>query len=287
MAIGVVVGIIAFVFFSKAKKQLLDNPGQKRLKRKRTWSLLGVIIAAWFVSGRILTLIFGTMHEELEVAIFAPKMNFLGMNISTTIVITWGVMAVLIVLAVLFRLFVVPKFQDKPKGLQNVVEAAIELVEKFCKGQMSHASDALACYMFVVVCLLMGSAMVELFGLRPPTADLIMTFSLALVTFFLINYYGIKHKGFGGRIKSMAQPTPMIFPIKILTDIAVPVSLACRLFGNMLGGMIVMDLLKISLGVNGIGLPALAGLYFNVFHPMIQAYIFVTLSLTFINEVVE
>ena len=64
-------------------------------------------------------------------------------------------------------------------------------------------------------------------------------------------------------------------------------SLACRLFGNMLGGMIVMDLLKSSLGGYAVGIPAVAGLYFNLFHPLIQTYIFVILSLTFINEAAE
>ena len=85
----------------------------------------------------------------------------------------------------------------------------------------------------------------------------------------------------------MAKPTPVIFPMKILSDIAVPVSLACRLFGNMIGGMIVMELLKSVLGGYAVGLPAVAGLYFNVFHPLIQTYIFIILSLTFINEAIE
>jgi F-type H+-transporting ATPase subunit a len=134
---------------------------------------------------------------------------------------------------------------------------------------------------------MVSSAGLELLGIRPPTADLLMTFSMATITFCMINYYGIKEKGVKGRIKSLASPSAVILPIRILTDVAIPVSLACRLFGNMLGGMIVMDLLKIALGPNGIGLPPVAGLYFNVFHPLIQTYIFVTLSLTFINEAVE
>lgn len=75
--------------------------------------------------------------------------------------------------------------------------------------------------------------------------------------------------------------------MKILSDIAVPVSLACRLFGNMIGGMIVMELLKSVLGGYAAGIPAVAGLYFNLFHPLIQTYIFVILSLTFINEAIE
>ena len=145
----------------------------------------------------------------------------------------------------------------------------------------------MAAYMFTVAVYMVGAAAVELFGVRAPTSDIIMTFALALITFILINYYGIRQKGVGGRIKSMAQPTPVILPINILSNIAVPISLACRLFGNMLGGMIVIDLLYFALGNFAVGAPAVLGLYFNVFHPLIQAFIFITLSLTFINEAIE
>ena len=55
----------------------------------------------------------------------------------------------------------------------------------------------------------------------------------------------------------------------------------------MLGGMIVMDLINKSLGNRAVGIPSVVGLYFNVFHPLIQAFIFITLTLTFINEATE
>ena len=90
-----------------------------------------------------------------------------------------------------------------------------------------------------------------------------------------------------GRIKTLAEPSPVVFPIELVSQVAVPVSLACRLFGNMLGGMIVMDLLYWAMGNAAIGLPSVAGLYFNVFHPLIQVYIFITLTLTYIGEATE
>jgi F-type H+-transporting ATPase subunit a len=85
----------------------------------------------------------------------------------------------------------------------------------------------------------------------------------------------------------MVAMRPIMIPMKIVSDIAIPISLACRLFGNMLGGMIVMELLKGALGGYASGIPGIAGLYFNLFHPLIQAYIFITLSLTFIDEAME
>jgi hypothetical protein len=104
-------------------------------------------------------------------------------------------------------------------------------------------------------------------------------------------YHVFKKLGIGGRFKAMGGPMvamrPIMIPMKIVSDIAIPISLACRLFGNMLGGMIVMELLKGALGGYAAGIPGIAGLYFNLFHPLIQAYIFITLSLTFIDEAME
>ena len=79
----------------------------------------------------------------------------------------------------------------------------------------------------------------------------------------------------------------MVFIFRVISEFAIPVSMACRLFGNMLGGMIVIDLLYVALGSNAVGIPSVIGLFFNVFHPMMQTFVFVTLTLTFINEAIE
>ena len=200
----------------------------------------------------------------------------------------WVITGIVLVLCLIFRLFIFPRFDaDKPKGFQNIMELAVEATENFTKGTVGDYSETLAPYMFSLTVFMIMCAASELLGFRPPTSDLIVTLAMGLMTFALINYYGIRKKGIGGRIKSLAKPTPVIFPMKILSDIAVPVSLACRLFGNMIGGMIVMELLKSVLGGYAAGIPAVAGLYFNLFHPLIQTYIFVILSLTFINEAIE
>ena len=176
---------------------------------------------------------------------------------------------------------------DKPHGVQNVLEICVEAICQYTNTNVGDLGDNLPAYLFTVALFMVGCAAVELLGIRAPTADITMTFALALITFVLINYYGVRRKGVGGRIRSMSQPTPVVLPIKIVSDCAVPVSLACRLFGNMLGGMIVMDLLYSALGNAAIGIPSVVGLYFNVFHPLIQTYIFITLTLTFIREATE
>lgn len=260
----------------------------KERKKKALWPTVLLLAGLWTFAEKLLQLIFGSVPaEEFTVDIWAERISLGGVTISATVLVTWAILVVVGVLALAIRLLVVPNMTEEPKGIQNVLELLVETVCNFTHSSVGDLGDCLPSYIFAIGVFMIGCAAVELLGLRAPTSDITMTFSMALVTFVLINYYGIKKKGVGGRISSMAQPTPVVFPIKIVSDLAVPVSLACRLFGNMLGGMIVMDLLYMALGNAAIGFPSVLGLYFNVFHPLIQTYIFVTLTLTFIGEATE
>ena len=227
------------------------------------------------------------MNVEFEM--FSERVTLFGVSFAQTTVLTWIIMLIVLVFCLIFRFILFPRFdKDRPKNaFQNIMELAVEAMENFTKGAVGDYSEKLAPYMFSLAVFMVFSAASELFGCRPPTSDLLITLSMGLITFALINFYGVKKKGLGGRIKYLSSPTPVILPMKILSDVAVPISLACRLFGNMLGGMIVMDLLKSVLGGYASGIPAVAGLYFNLFHPLIQTYIFIILSLTFINEAIE
>ncbi|WP_317855558.1 FoF1 ATP synthase subunit a [Chakrabartyella piscis] len=284
LALGLLLANMGFFWRRNLKKSIDQKPENKSKLTIATAMFLG---GGWFFLGQLLTLIFGEKNEEIAVEIWAPRTEFLGMDFSTTVLISWVILAICLILALLFRLLVVPKMTDNPKGIQNVMEMAVEAICKFTHSNVGDLGNNLPAYLFSTFVFLIGCAAVELMGVRAPTADITMTFALSIITFFLINYYGFKKKGFGGRIKSMASPNAMILPIKIVSDLAVPISLACRLFGNMLAGMIVMELLYVVLGNHAIAIPSVAGLYFNVAHPLIQAYIFVTLTLTFIGEATE
>lgn len=288
MAVAAAVGSGAFIARSAAKQKLENAAQPKKVRTFRTLMFALMVICAWYFIGIVISLFSGGSGGfEVEFKLFPPRTILFGISFSSSTVITWGIIAVFLLLSLIFRLFIFPKFSEKPKGIQNLIEIAVESVCSLTKDTTGDLSDELPAYMFSVAAMLIGCAIAELFGVRPPTADLMITFSLGLATFFLINLLSIKKKGIKGRIKGLASPSPIIFPMKVLSDISVPVSLACRLFGNMLGGMIVMELLKSSLGGYSVGLTALAGLYFNVFHPLIQTYIFIILSLTFINEAAE
>ncbi len=280
------VGIFLNRKYAKISKKTAER--NKKIKRGSKFSLIAAVVGGYLALTEAVILIFGRPEsEKFSVSIWAERVEIFGISVSSTVITTWVVMLVLIVVAVILRLTVIKHMKDEPKGLQNALETAVEALEKYTDSKAEGTGSGLAAYLFVLALFMVGCAVVELFGYRAPTSDITMTFAMSLITFFLINYYGLKKKGLGGRIKSLASPTPIVFPMKIVSDIAIPVSMACRLFGNMLGGMIVMELLYSALGAFAIGIPSIVGLYFNVFHPLIQAFIFVTLTLTFINEAIE
>ena len=273
-------------------KFLIKPKSAKKQKLKKTLTTLLLIVSGWLFVGTLFNLLEGKTGISLvieEFAMFSDRMTVGGVSLAKTTVLLWIVVAVVALLLIAFRLFAVPRFtEDTPKGLQNAIESVVEMVDNFVKGVVGeHLGDGICSYMFAVAITMMGCAFVELFGERAPTSDLTVTFSLGLMTFILINYYGIRQKGIGGRLKDLSSPAIFMFPMKVLSDIAVPVSLACRLFGNMLGGLIVMELIHGSFGGYTVGISSAAGLFFNLFHPAIQTYIFITLSLTFINEAAE
>ena len=289
------VGNIHFKSVIKNFGDEIDVKKRKKTKRFKTLCFSGMLISIWFALGVFITWFSGKhsgMHIEFSMFGDRSSVDIFGLKLGETTIYTMIIVLIVTILCLIFRLFVFPKFKDKPEGFQNVMELCVETVEKFCiDATGKKAGKSLAPYMFALAIYLVFSASFELFGLRAPTSDLVVTFSMGLITFVLLNYFGFKKLGIGGRLKAMGGPMvamrPIMIPMKIVSDIAIPISLACRLFGNMLGGMIVMELLKGALGGYAAGIPGIAGLYFNLFHPLIQAYIFITLSLTFIDEAME
>ena len=183
------------------------------------------------------------------------------------------------------------KAREVPEGFQNVVELIVEKLDAMVDAPMGKAAPKFYNYIGTIFIFILVSNISGLLGLRPPTADYGVTLPLGVLTFLLIHYNQFKYQKPKEIWEGMCSPLPpwlpIWLPINLISEIAVPISLACRLFGNMLGGMVVMELLNSALGCYHLGVSSVAGLYFNLFHPLIQAYIFITLSLTFINEAVE
>lgn len=206
---------------------------------------------------------------------------------SETLQTAFVVTIILIVLALIVRFGVFRNFKAVPKGVQNVLELAVESVSKFTHSILGDYGNSLAPYILTLFTFIIGTGLCEYLGVRSPATDLNCTIGMALITFVLIIAYSIRYKGVVGWLKTYAEPNPVMIPINIVSAVATPVSLACRLFGNMFSGLVVMDMLYGALGYFAIGIPAIASLYFIMFHLGMQSYVFTMLTMSFMKEKLE
>lgn len=201
--------------------------------------------------------------------------------VSESVVISWVVIAVffLLVLVLTRNMSVM-----NPSRRQIAVESFVEWIRNLI---VSMTGENGACYWeyLATVLLYIGlSNMVGIFGLKSPTKDINVSGCLAVMSIILVEAAGIRHRGAGGWLKSFTKPIAIITPINILEIFIRPLSLCMRLFGNVLGAFIIMEMIKLVLPVVA---PALLSLYFDLFDGLIQAYVFVFLTSLYIREAVE
>ena len=211
--------------------------------------------------------------------------NIAGIEIwiTETIVNTWVIMLLLIVAAVVIRIKL-RKFQQVPKGFQNVVEMMIEAFDNFVRTSAGEKYMYLGNWFFMVFAFLLVSNISGVVGIRPPTADFATTFAFALATFILSHAMGIIQRK-GKYLKSFFEPTFIFFPLNVIGEISRPISLSFRLFGNVLAGMILMTIIYALFPVYlRLIIPAALHAYFDLFTGALQTYIFCVLSLTFISS---
>ncbi|HOB10004.1 MAG TPA: FoF1 ATP synthase subunit a [Limnochordia bacterium] len=202
--------------------------------------------------------------------------------ITETIVNTWIIMAILILLAVIARIRMT-RFSLVPRGFQNVIETVVELFDNFAAGALGSSLSYIAPWFFMVFAFILSSSLFSVFGLRAPTADWATTFTLAFATFILMLFMGFRHRK-GGYLKSFFGPHPIFFPLNLIGELAKPVSLSFRLFGNMLSGTIILAIYyQLTPWLVQIGIPALMHAFFDVVIGALQTYIFVFISFMYIR----
>jgi len=203
--------------------------------------------------------------------------------ITETIVNTWIIMAFLIIGALILRMFLT-KFEEIPTGRQNVIEAGIEAMDNFVKGTMGEENRGYGKWFFGVFVFILVSNLSGLVNLRPPTADVSTTLALSFSTFAIIQVAGLLSSP-RAYAKSFLEPWPIFLPINIVSDLSVPIALGFRLFGNILGGLIIVGMIYYLLpAFLTFGLPSFLHAYFDLFAGALQAFIFTVLSMTFIKN---
>lgn len=208
--------------------------------------------------------------------------------LTETVINTWIIIAVMAIIALVIRVGM-SKFKEVPESkLQTILEMVVGGINEFVASTMGPSGKKFAGYygpliIFIAVCNLSG-----LVGFRPPTADFATTLAFALITFFMIHGFGVRSKGIS-YFKGFLEPAPLLLPLNIIGELATPISLSFRLFGNILGGTIIMGLVYAMFPkiVIFLGIPAALHTYFDLFAGVLQAFIFVMLSMTFVSSAME
>lgn len=179
---------------------------------------------------------------------------------------------------------------DVPGGFQNVVELIVEMLDKMVHGVMGKSGDKFVNYIGTIFIFILISNISGLFGLRPPTADYGVTFPLAVLSFILIHFNQFKHQTPKEIWVDMCSPLPpwlpIWFPINVISELAVPVSLSLRLFANILSGTIIMALIYALLSKIAYFWPGALHAYFDIFSGCIQTYVFCMLTMTYISNAI-
>ena len=203
---------------------------------------------------------------------------FGGIPIAESVAVSWIIMGVLVVLSIVLTRHL---RVTEPTRRQVALETAVTGLEHIFDGILGEKGRRYAPYMVTVLLYIGVSNIIGLFGLKPPTKDLNVTAALALMSIILVETSGIRSKGLKGWLKSFADPSPVIAPMNLLEVIIRPLSLCMRLFGNVLGAFVIMELIKQLLPV---ALPVPFSLYFDIFDGLLQAYVFTFLTSMFIQE---
>lgn len=227
--------------------------------------------------------------------------------LSETIVVSWLVMLLITGLCIfLTRNLKVEKIGKRQAVAEMLVESAEKLVRTNTGG---NRFDSLIPFVAALFATSVVSNLISLVGLRSPTADLSTEAAWAVVVFVMITANKIKAGGLLGYLKGFTTPIAVMTPFNILSELATPVSMACRHFGNILSGIVINGLIYAALAVASaallgllpgaagrllsqipildVGVPAILSFYFDWFSGVMQAFIFTMLTIMYIANAAE
>ncbi len=183
---------------------------------------------------------------------------------------------------------------------QHIAEMIVEKVDGLVEENMGSYFMGFTPFVIAILALSAFSSLITLFGLYAPTSDINIVGGWAILVFFLITYYKMKAGPFH-YLKSFSEPVAFLTPLNIVGEIATPISMAFRHYGNVLSGSVISVLLGTALaGLSSkllgwlpgfladipllqIGIPALMSAYFDVFSGCLQAFIFAMLTMLYIS----
>ena len=262
-------------------------------KRKRTREL--IVFACVTLLLLALVILTGSpqgehesIREVMKDAVLheSAKVSLLGMiEVNPGLISAYVVTGILIVLARLCRIFVIPKFTMIPGKLQLLLEEAVSLFDGMAKENSPHRNKFLGAYIFTAGAYICLSTIFEMLGLQAPTtsggsialpaplSDINGAIAMGVMSYGVILIGGL----IGGGLKGFGNA---------LKDFSLPISMSFRLFGALLSGALVTELVYYYMALSFV-LPVIVGVLFTLIHALIQAYVLTMLVSTFYGESTE
>ena len=220
-----------------------------------------------------------------EVLHESNKINLLGLSVNPGLISAFIVTGIIFVFALIVRIFVIPKFTYVPKKFQLILETAVGTFDDMAKTSSPSKNKFLGAYIFAAAAYIFIGTLFELLGLQvitssgnsvsmpAPLSDINGAITMGCLSYLVILSGGIAANG----IKGVG---------KTLKDFSLPVSMSFRLFGALLSGALVTELVYYFSALSFV-LPVVVGVLFTILHALIQAYVLTMLTSLFYGEVSE
>lgn len=220
----------------------------------------------------------GVLHEH-------NKMSFFGLKVNPAVISAYTVTAILLISAALIRIFAIPRFKTVPGKFQSIIEKLVEFFTDMANKNSHHKPRFVGAYIFSAGVYIFFSTLFELFGMQwittdgvsvslpAPISDINAAISLGVLSYAVILGAGIINGGVRGALG-------------VLKDFSLPISMSFRLFGALLSGLLVTELVYYYIGLSFV-LPIIVAVMFTLLHAAIQTYVLATLVSIFYGEAVE
>ena len=258
-------------------------------KKKPFLIAFGIVITVIIV---LINLVRGINHGEsiqtaMQDAVLheTNKVAFFGMEVNPGLISAFAVTGIFLIIGLLVRFVFVPRFRKIPGRVQIALEFAVGLFDNMAKSNSPNMNRFLGAYIFTAGSYIFIGTIFELFGfqvvtteghsisLPAPLADINGAICIGCLSYLVIMSGGLIANGFKGVLKT-------------LKDFSLPISMSFRIFGALLSGALVTELVYFY-PLTKFGFPVIVGVLFTLLHALIQAYVLTTLTSVFYGEVTE
>ena len=220
----------------------------------------------------------GVLHEDNRISLF-------GLEVNPALISAYVVTGSILLAAVLIRIFAIPRFKTIPGKMQTILEKPVEFFSDMARTNSPNKSGFVGAYIFSAGIYIFLSTLFELLGVQAvttrgvsislpaPIADINGAIAMGVTSYLVILGAGL----ITGGLKGM---------LGVLKDFSLPISMSFRLFGALLSGLLVTDLVYYYTTLSFV-LPVFVGVMFTLLHAVIQTYVLTTLVSIFYGEATE